>query len=592
MQREGLPVVEFKNSDDVERWLVDKPREVAIVIAARAALRVIPAFANAMPFPNDQGLDIFWIFRAVATAWAAGAFPARAATLHDQADEVLGAMNLLMPAHPSFVTDTAPHAAAAFAAVAARYAVEAVKAVTREARALATQAADTAARAAADAAGNWAGTVSAAATAAASSFAAVSHDADVTNPKVITTALANAVVPDIAIRALWGEQTPLWAEKNWQLLKRGLLAASQDWDVWTDWYEARLRGDPPNEALEIARVLIPDETWDRGPGVVNARIKELIQEHLAATPEPAEKEELTKPPEAPPGGPGPHIVPTDAGFEIVPTFPSAVERNDPTQLSLHAQLNRRVGRLKGVMPRVQNTHKPLYDEFNDYAMFAESDLAALDVPSLWSAGAALNDMVEELSRLGQPNSPLSMTEPLEPDILSQLRSLLRDHMTLMMGFAEGQALAARAAELRLLDIPAPELARRTRAITAPMLQLGSLLAQHARALVQAIDRALDKADEKTFALITAGVATGTHSIVAFGRAVAPFVTASAVGASLTGLNAFDLAGDPNAETVKAALIYIVENADALAAFASHDAQLKVWLDWLISEIRRNIPTAT
>ncbi|MGZ9074126.1 MAG: hypothetical protein ACXW3G_14745, partial [Rhodoplanes sp.] len=50
-----------------------------------------------------------------------------------------------------------------------------------------------------------------------------------------------------------------------------------------------------------------------------------------------------------------------------------------------------------------------------------------------------------------------------------------------------------------------------------------------------------------------------------------------------------LAGDPNAETLRAALTYIVQNANALAAFAAHDPQLKAWLDRLISEIRRNIP---
>ncbi len=34
--------INFSNSADVRRWLSDKPREVAIVFAARAALRVAP----------------------------------------------------------------------------------------------------------------------------------------------------------------------------------------------------------------------------------------------------------------------------------------------------------------------------------------------------------------------------------------------------------------------------------------------------------------------------------------------------------------------------------------------------------------------
>ena len=64
-------------------------------------------------------------------------------------------------------------------------------------------------------------------------------------------------------------------------LKSALLAADQGWEVWTDWYEARLAGDaarPPNEALEVARATIPDEIWKQGPAVVNAEIKRLIDQ--------------------------------------------------------------------------------------------------------------------------------------------------------------------------------------------------------------------------------------------------------------------------------------------------------------------------
>ena len=43
-----------------------------------------------------------------------------------------------------------------------------------------------------------------------------------------------------------------------------LLSANEGWEVWTDWYDARLAGDaarPPIEALEVARATIPDEIW-------------------------------------------------------------------------------------------------------------------------------------------------------------------------------------------------------------------------------------------------------------------------------------------------------------------------------------------
>jgi hypothetical protein len=80
----------------------------------------------------------------------------------------------------------------------------------------------------------------------------------------------------------------------------------------------------------------------------------------------------------------------------------------------------------------------------------------------------------------QRYSRRSMTEPLEPDVLSQLRSLVRDHTTFIMGFAEAQKLAARAAALQLLDIQPAELAHRARAVLAPMLD-ASLASGAARA---------------------------------------------------------------------------------------------------------------
>jgi hypothetical protein len=65
---------------------------------------------------------------------------------------------------------------------------------------------------------------------------------------------------------LWSHGTPHWAADHWQILRAALLDAGEDWDVWTDWYEARLAGDaahPPNEELEIARATIPDESGNR-----------------------------------------------------------------------------------------------------------------------------------------------------------------------------------------------------------------------------------------------------------------------------------------------------------------------------------------
>ena len=68
---------------------------------------------------------------------------------------------------------------------------------------------------------------------------------------------------------------------KWAELKDVLLPFDQNWQVWMDWYEDRLRGtDHPNsrpliEALELERVLIADEDWEQGPQHVNAMIAAL-----------------------------------------------------------------------------------------------------------------------------------------------------------------------------------------------------------------------------------------------------------------------------------------------------------------------------
>lgn len=115
----------------------------------------------------------------------------------------------------------------------------------------------------------------------------MARDADVIEAGLQAGAKASDVAATLARRSLWleGEEgVSLWVAENWPRLKKALFAIGEDWQVWTDWYEARLRGNPVNEALEIARVLIPNEVWEQGPAVVNLRILDLISQHL---PEPS-----------------------------------------------------------------------------------------------------------------------------------------------------------------------------------------------------------------------------------------------------------------------------------------------------------------
>lgn len=380
----------------------------------------------------------------------------------------------------------------------------------------------------------------------------------------------------LATKPLWQGLPPFWYDLAWPDLKTKLLKLDNHWEVWTDWYEARVSGARSNRRLEIARLSLEEAAWSGGPEAVNSLILELY--------------EKDKSPPNPPDSPGPRLIPTPAGFEITPTIANDAELTDSAQISLNTQLRRRIQRLRDSMPRLQNTHKQLFDEFTDYTNFADVDLPNIDIPSLWSAGAALNDMVEAIARIERNTNRRTLIEPLEPDVLSQLRSLMRDHTALIMGFAQGQELAAKAAALRLLDLQPADLAKSSHNALAPMLATPSLLAEHASTLIRVIDRALEGSDEITLALASAGISTATRSIVAFGRALAPYVVATAAVSGVTGINIMTLAGDPNAETLRAALRFFIEHANVLAAFVSHDVQLEQWVNWLISEIRRSVPS--
>ena len=74
---------------------------------------------------------------------------------------------------------------------------------------------------------------------------------------------------------------PIWVNNYWLTFKRTLVDANGDWAVWTDWYDARLKGSDkefPNADLEISRASIAETIRSQSPRVVNAHIKRLIEE--------------------------------------------------------------------------------------------------------------------------------------------------------------------------------------------------------------------------------------------------------------------------------------------------------------------------
>jgi hypothetical protein len=236
-RKTSVDTVNFANRAQAGSWFEGQPRQVCLVLAVRAALRVLPLINCAhgvADFPPRVGLPVF---RACFVAWAVAEYP-------------FGRYRL--------------RGAAAAAARAAAFA---------DARAAAFAAADAARAAAAEVPDTGNGTYAARAAA----FAAAA---------IRTDALAieqGRKASDLLAMPLWPGGPPDEIVAAWDDLRTMLLAdeASQ-WYPWVLWYN-RLRDGRPSlgEEFDFAVATLTDAQWHEEPlpAAVNKRIADLLAEY-------------------------------------------------------------------------------------------------------------------------------------------------------------------------------------------------------------------------------------------------------------------------------------------------------------------------
>ena len=269
------PKSEINDQETLEAWLNGQSREVAVGIAARAALRVAPLIVRARTKGGSaEDIDTFLILtsavlRACAVAWVSARYPGRS-------DELRYA-------------DSAARAAAG--AAARNFHAEKDLLDDHDFTA------DTAARACSEAAtAACADTVADAASAAAmtTSSAADALRADVDEPSANTAEYAAAVFwrevrADTAASQTPAARTladlPLWhapslTREAWARLHEA-LPEGQDWEVWIKWYENRLRSGSRGEAYELVFANVPLDVWEKGPAAANRWISSTCRQRRA-----------------------------------------------------------------------------------------------------------------------------------------------------------------------------------------------------------------------------------------------------------------------------------------------------------------------
>ena len=281
----------IESREQFEAWLRQRPgeegRRVAVLLAARSALRVLPLVANFALLGGGQVRIRQFValtamsFRASALARGAGKYPTRANAFYAAADAAAAAAYASRAAaaaadasRAAAVAADASRAAAAAAAYAAAYAADAAASRAAAAAAAAAYAADAAAAAAAYAA--------AADDASRAAYAAATWNALNADIALLATQGSDALVD----ARLWLSGAPNWAVASWSKL-RAALPPDENWQVWLDWYEDCLAGRTRGEARELVFASVPQAEWDKGPAAANAWIKEELEKIAVSSPPPS-----------------------------------------------------------------------------------------------------------------------------------------------------------------------------------------------------------------------------------------------------------------------------------------------------------------
>jgi hypothetical protein len=204
----------------------------------------------------------------------------------------------------------------------------------------------------------------------------------------------------------------------------------------------------------------------------------------------------------------------------------------------------------------------------------------LDVPTVWSVGSAVREMLAQLT-----NTSGTMTPELEPEALAMLNSLMRDDIALIQGFSAGRALTQRVRDFQQSAKPVEPTRQASRGVLQALRDIPHLLAAKASRLVASLLRVPEPVQTASLQAIVAAHETAYNCVVAVSRHLQSFDFDRLIRMNEIGKLALTFVNVEHRDLLEASVTLFRDYGPALLALGIVDGQILHWLNWWVSSLK-------